>query len=105
MNSGYSMILATCPTMDEARKIAKILVEGKLAACVQILPIESVYIWEGEICESGELLLLIKSKAVLFEAIKAAVLAEHSYQVPQIIQLPITEGLPEYLGWIDENCQ
>ena len=98
----HSIIMSTCPDKETAKAIAGLLVESKLAACVQLFPIESVYTWEGEVCESGEVALMIKSKTALFEEITAAIKENHGYEVPEIIQLRITDGLPDYLRWIDD---
>ena len=100
--SEYSMIIVTTDSKESAKKIAGLLVERRLAACVQLLPIESVYVWEGKVCDSEEILLLIKSKAALFDELARAVKENHEYEVPEIIQLPIVSGLPEYLKWIDD---
>ena len=78
------------------------LVEQRLAACVQMFPIESVYLWKGKICEEGEVMLLIKSRTELFDKIAATIRQVHPYEVPEIVQMPITDGLPEYLQWIEE---
>jgi periplasmic divalent cation tolerance protein len=101
--SEYSMIIATCPGKELAAKTAKLLVEQRLAACVQMLPIESIYLWKGEICEDNEIVLLIKSRTALFDGVAAAITENHSYEVPEIIQIPITDGLPDYLKWIDDS--
>jgi len=98
----YSIIAVTCADKDAARKIARVLVERRLAACVQMFPIESVYLWQGKICEDDETALFIKSRAASFEKIQVAVRELHAYEVPEIIQIPITNGLPEYLKWIDD---
>ena len=103
MEKNYSMIITTAAGKEPAKKIARLLVEKHLAACVQMFPIESVYFWQNKICEENETALLIKSKTGLFEEIKAAIKENHAYEVPEIIQIPITDGLPEYLKWID-NC-
>ena len=102
MKPEYSIITATFPDKDSAKEVAHLLVEKRLAACVQILPIESVYLWEGKVCDESEMMLIIKSKAALFDEITTAIKTVHSYQVPEIVQLPITDGLPEYLRWIGE---
>jgi len=98
----HTLILTTCPDKTSAKAIAKLLVEQRLAACVQTFPIESVYRWQGEICNEGELMLLIKSKPALFDKITAEIKANHPYEVPEIIQISITDGLPAYLSWIDD---
>jgi len=99
----YTIITTTFPTQDAAKSAAKLLVEKRLAACVQLLPIKSVYSWQGEICDESEVLLLIKSRAALFGEIAAVIKEIHTYEVPQIVQIPITDGLPEYLRWIEES--
>ena len=101
MDNEYSAIMATFPDNESAKKIAKLLVERRLAACVQMFPINSVYLWKGEVCDENEIMLFIKSRTALFEQISAAIKENHSYEVPEIIQLPITDGLPDYLNWID----
>ncbi len=98
----YSVMMSTTGDAAEAELIAGMLVEKRLAACVQILPINSVYMWKGKIENATELLLLIKTRSNLVEAAKAVIREIHSYETPEIIALEIQYGLPEYLGWIDE---
>jgi len=98
----YTLILSTCPDRASAEKIAGLLVEGRLAACVQRLPIESTYVWQGEIVHGTEVALLIKSKAERFHEVAAKIREHHAYELPEIISLPITNGLPDYLQWIDD---
>jgi periplasmic divalent cation tolerance protein len=102
MSHEHSMIIATFPNKEIARKIAKLLVEQRLVACAQLLPIESIYRWNGEICEEGEVMLFIKSKTDLFAEITVAIKTHHPYEVPEIIQIPISAGLPDYLRWIND---
>jgi len=99
----YSIVITTTAGMDSAKEIARLLVEKRLAACVQMFPIESVYRWQGKICADSETTLFIKSKTALFDEIKATIKEKHTYEVPEIIQVPITGGLPEYLKWIEDN--
>ena len=101
MKNDYSIIITTAACKDAAGKIAKLLIEKKLAACVQMFPVESVYFWQGKICEDDEVTLFIKSKTALFEEIASAIKANHEYEVPEIIQIPVTNGFPDYLKWID----
>ena len=98
----YSIIMTTFPDKESAKHTARILVEKQLAACVQLFPIESVYSWQGEICNEGEVMLLIKSRTALFGEIVDAIKKNHTYEVPEIVQLPIADGLPEYLKWIGD---
>ena len=101
MQTDYSIAITTYPNKEAAKRAAVLLVEQKLAACVQMFPVESVYFWQGEICDDKEVLLFIKSKTVLFDKIAAVIRENHTYEVPEIVQVPICGGLPEYLNWID----
>ena len=95
------VIFITAPTPDTGEEIGRILVTEGLAACVNIIPrITSVYIWEGKICKDEEVLLLVKSRKSLFPAIRDRVKLMHSYDIPEIISLPIIAGLQEYLDWL-----
>ncbi len=94
--------LCTCPDKDTAEKIARLLVEGALAACVNIVPnITSVYSWQGQIESADEYLLIIKAPASGYTAIEAAIRAQHPYELPEIIAVPVQYALPEYLNWIN----
>ena len=103
--SDYSVITATFPDENSAKNAAGMLVEHRLAACVQMLPINSVYSWKGKVCNDDEVLLVIKSKTELFGEITTTIKDAHVYEVPEIIQLPVINGLPEYLKWIDDNTK
>jgi periplasmic divalent cation tolerance protein len=98
------IVLTTAGSVDEARKIARALVERKLAACVNIVPhIESVYRWQGKIETSAEWLLVVKTEAAAFEGVRATIEALHSYELPECIMLEVSEGDNEYLDWIDAS--
>ena len=104
--SEFIIVFVTCGSEDEALKIARALVEEKLAACANMVsPLRSIYRWEGKICDEKEWLLVIKTRQSLFEDLAKRVKAIHSYSVPEIIALPIAEGLPAYLTWISENTK
>lgn len=93
--------LCTCPDKDTAEKIARLLVEGNLAACVNILPsVMSIYSWKGQIESAQEHLLLIKSPSIGYPAIETAIRRHHPYELPEIIAVPIERGLPGYINWI-----
>jgi len=96
--------LSTCGSEEEARKLARGLVEARVAACVNVVPgIHSVYRWQGKIEEDAEWLLLIKTRRELLDRLRALLEHSHSYDVPELIALPIEEGSPAYLDWLD--CQ
>jgi periplasmic divalent cation tolerance protein len=100
------IILVTVPDGEVADRIAHALVVEKLAACVNVVPgVRSVYAWEGEICNEGELQCLIKTRRALFPAVQERVLSLHPYQVPEIIALPLVEGNAEYLAWLRDNSR
>ena len=100
----YQIILTTCPDNDVAQNLATKLVESRLAACVSIIPgITSVYQWKGKVETEQEIQLLIKSKRELFDALTNYIKDNHPYELPEIIAVPITNGLPDYLEWIDEQ--
>ena len=96
----YCVILSTTGSQEEAGKIADVLLENRAASCVQMLPITSHYRWQGKIECSGEILLIIKTTNELYPQAEKLIKQNHSYTVPQIVKIPITGGLPEYLNWI-----
>lgn len=97
------VVLVTCGSEEEGLKIARTLVEERLAACVNLLPpIRSIYRWEGKTCDEKEWLLIIKTKKERFEDLEKKVKSLHSYSVPEIIGLPIVEGSSSYLQWLEE---
>ncbi|HEX8888890.1 MAG TPA: divalent-cation tolerance protein CutA [Pyrinomonadaceae bacterium] len=98
------VVLMTAGSREEAARLADILVNARLAACVQILPeIESVYHWQGKVERAPEILLLAKTTAENFAALEAAVRSLHSYETPEIIALPITAASAPYLEWLTAN--
>ncbi len=101
----YRLIYITTKDEDEARKIGRTLVEEKLAACVNIHPIQSIYRWEGEIEEEGEVAMLVKTRAELADKVIERVKELHSYEVPCIVSLSIDKGNPDFLKWIGESTR
>ena len=100
------VVFVTCGSEEEALKIANALVEEPLAACVNLVsPIRSIYRWEGKIWDEKEWLLIIKTQKQRFDELEKKVKSLHSYSVPEIIGLPITEGSLAYLNWIKENTK
>ena len=100
------IVLITAGSEEEAHRIAELLVKEKKAACVNIVPrVDSLFWWEGKLDSASESLLLVKTKASLFPEIVELVKRTHSYEVPEIITLPITAGSEDYLNWLDIACQ
>ena len=98
------VILSTCPTKEEADRIASMLIDKRLAACVQVVSgIESTYRWKGAVERSTEYLLIVKSTRPLFEKIESELVRAHSYDLPELLALPVVEGLSDYLRWIDQQ--
>jgi periplasmic divalent cation tolerance protein len=98
----FQIVLTTCPDEACAERIAQALVEEGLAACVNILPpMQSIYKWKGKIETANEQLLVIKSTLARFPAIRDRLHALHPYELPEIITVPIADGLPEYLAWLN----
>jgi periplasmic divalent cation tolerance protein len=97
----HAVVLVAVGSRDEARSIASALVADRLAACVQMLPVESHYVWEGKVVDDDEILLLVKTRTDAFEPIRARVRELHSYEVPEIVMLEIAAGDVPYLDWID----
>lgn len=100
------VVLSTVSSAGEARTIANALIEKQLAACVNIIgPIQSVYRWKGDIEESQEFLLLIKTNADSLSRLRDELVRLHSYEIPECIALGIESGLPAYLDWISESVK
>lgn len=99
-----SLIYITCESMKEAESIGTVLVERRLAACVNIVPgMQSMYWWEGKVEKGSETILMAKTRDSLVDELTEAVKAVHSYDVPCIVALPLTGGNPEFLQWIQDE--
>jgi periplasmic divalent cation tolerance protein len=101
------VVLVTCGSVKEGRKIARALVEQRIAACANIVttPVHSIYRWKGRVETAREFLLIIKTTQARFAKLKAEVKRRHSYNVPEIIALPIALGASNYLRWISDSVQ
>ena len=100
----FVVVFVTCGSEEEALRIAHALVDERLAACANIVShIRSIYRWEGKICDEREWLLIIKTREIRFQDLEKRVKSLHSYQVPEIISLPILAGSSSYLNWLEEN--
>ncbi len=98
--TGFAIVSTTVGTEAEARDLARSLIESRLSACVQMLPIQSVYRWKGSIDASQEHLLLCKISIADFAIVADAIRERHSYDVPEIVMMPIAAGAPLYLDWL-----
>lgn len=95
------VVLSTCASAEEAQRLARALVEKRLAACVNVLPgVRSVYRWQDAIEDQEELLLVIKTNRTLLEELRDEIERLHSYEVPEVIALPIVDGSERYLAWM-----
>jgi len=100
------IVFSTTGSQEEARRIAHQLVERSLAACVNVLgPIESIYRWQGKVETAGEFLLLIKTTAERFPDVRDALVALHSYEVPECIAIDVADGSAPYLAWLADSVR
>jgi periplasmic divalent cation tolerance protein len=98
------VVLSTCATPEEAEKLARVLLDARLAACVNVIPrIRSYYRWKGAIESADECLLVIKSSRKLFASLSAALEKAHSYEVPEVLAFSVVEGAANYLNWLHAN--
>ena len=105
MSESYVVAISTASSKEEAHKLAAALVGEKKAACVQMMPIDSCYFWEGKVNNDPEILLLIKARKSHSKDIKRIIMANHSYKVPEIIFLDVTDGSSDYFNWISSVTQ
>lgn len=103
----YRVVLVTCATLEEARKIARAVVEKRLAACVNIVThaVESFYTWEGKLENSSEYLLMMKTSEERLSELQKEVMSLHSYDTPEFVVLAIVAGSEEYLKWVGESVE
>lgn len=101
----FRVVLVTCATLEEARKIARWVVERRLAACVNVVThaVESFYTWEGKLENASEYMLMMKTSEDRLEELQKEVLRMHSYDTPEFVVVPIVSGAEEYLKWLDES--
>jgi periplasmic divalent cation tolerance protein len=98
------VVLNTCGSAEEAERLARRLVDERLAACVTVMtPVRSFYRWRGAVADTAEWLLVIKTSRALFARLRAALESTHSYEVPEILALPVIEGSANYLSWLDSE--
>lgn len=106
MDTPYCVVFITAGSWEEAQRLAQALVQRRLAACVTLVPqVESFYWWQGEVARGQEVLLLVKTTREKWSALADAVAELHSYQVPEIIALPIEAGSEAYLKWLEHSLK
>ena len=100
------VVLVTVPTLREAKQLARLVVEQRVAACVNVIPgVASLFWWKGRVDQAKETLLIIKTTAKAFDALRRLVCAHHPYDVPEVIALPIQTGHRPYLTWVQESVR
>ena len=100
------IIFCTVPNKDDAKKISNTLVQEGLAACVSTVDkVSSIFSWDDELCNENELMLVIKTRLELFDKVEAVIKALHSYNVPEIIALPVIKGSKDYLAWVEHETE
>lgn len=100
------LVLVTAPSADKASELARTLVEEQLAACGNVLPgVRSIYRWEGKVHDEPEALLILKTRAALFEPLRERIVSLHPYQVPEVLRLDVSAGHLPYLEWIGANVR
>lgn len=97
------VVMTTVSNKEQAEKLANMVLEARLAACVQIQEITSYYRWDGRINRDGEQLLYFKTTSDKYQALEALLVANHSYDTPEILQLPVAAGFEKYLGWMQRE--
>lgn len=102
---GFIIVSTTIDTQARAERLAALIVKSKLAACVQCLPIKSIYRWKGKVEKTREVLLLSKTRAALSGPLTAFIKKHHSYEVPEIVVTGITDGSNDYLSWIEAETK
>ena len=99
----YTTVFITAPDRESGKKIARHILERRLAACVNMSPVSSMYWWDGKIEEADEVLLIVKTSADRLDELIKEVRSVHPYQVPEVIALPISGGYREYLKWVERE--
>lgn len=105
LTTEFSIIFTTTPDQTAAETLAKVLLTEGLAACVQLMPLQSFYHWQGNIEQSAEIGLWIKSRTANFAAVAACITANHRYEVPEIIEMPLTAIAAPYQAWLQDTLQ
>ncbi|MCG9677130.1 MULTISPECIES: divalent-cation tolerance protein CutA [Vibrio] len=105
MSGQFCITLTTSNSDSITQQIIESALKKGLAACIQTMPIRSHYIWEGKICNDKETLLIMKTKKACYAELEQVIVSNHNYEVPQVVQVPFTEGFNPYLTWIEESTR
>ena len=101
----YCVVLTTVASEAQAEALAQQIVQAQLGACVQVQAIKSFYLWRGQAHQEREHLLMIKTRSALYQQLQEFIRAHHRYETPEIVQLPISAGWPDYLAWIEAGTR
>ena len=104
MNS-FCILSTTFPNEASAKKVIALLLEERLVACAQMMPIQSFYRWEGKLCDEHEVLVFIKTRTLFFDKIEELLSKHYPYMTPQLLQIPIEKGAKAYLQWMDNEIE
>ena len=105
MKESYCVVLTTTNCEENKQALVHGILSNHLAACIQTMPIESHYMWQGKSCNDVEILLVIKTTTDCYQELESLIVKIHNYEVPQVVQLPFSEGYNPYLAWLDENTR
>lgn len=100
MSGEICVVITTVANADQAKALARAAVEARVAACAQILPMSSVYRWDGKVVEDSEQMILFKAPLASYEELQTKILSLHPYDTPEIVQLPVIAGFDKYLAWV-----
>ena len=103
--SSYCLVMVTVPSEEEGKEMAQALLTEKLAGCISMTPVNSIYTWQGEVCHDREWQLFIKTRFELFSQLAERIQIIHSYEIPELIALPMLAGYQPYLNWIADNTK
>ena len=103
MTSEYCIAMTTLEDEESASQLARSVVEAKLAACVQLTHIRSTFSWEGKVEDAAEVLIVMKTRADVYERLQQFICDNHPYDVPEILQIPVTGGYGPYLSWVNDH--
>ncbi|WP_339138346.1 MAG: divalent-cation tolerance protein CutA [Candidatus Electrothrix sp. GW3-4] len=104
MEKKYCLVITSYADEENGKKIIDALLTARLAACVQVIPIQSYYHWQGKRASDEEKLLLIKTKSSLYSKVQEVIITHHAYELPEVIQVPISAGSAGYLHWLEKEC-